>query len=202
MRFFFVFEKGKRKSCNKNCTNTRIQTIIQIVIVFIILLLVGQYLLVNSSLIYRKGFHRVRINHLNTYDLILVKGESYRLKVMGVNHKHNFSSSNFRVAEVDFKGRIYTLQPGKTFITVKVGEDKLKCRVRVIDLNKDQVVLQEGKTKRLRVKGIVAPVKWSSSDLTIAQVSSSGKIYAVGTGTCTIWAKVKGKTLSCLVEVR
>ena len=70
-----------------------------------------------------------------------------------------------------------------------------------IKLNKTKVVLIKGKTTTLKVKGTSAKVKWSSSDKSVAKVSSKGKVTAKGYGTCYVYAKVKGKKLKCKVVV-
>ena len=57
------------------------------------------------------------------------------------------------MAGVDFAGRVFAYQTGKAFIIAKVDNKKLKCRVKVIDLNKKKLNLDVGKSFRLRIKG-------------------------------------------------
>lgn len=70
-----------------------------------------------------------------------------------------------------------------------------------IKLNKKTVYLLKGKTYKLKVKGSKSKAKWISSDKTVVSVSKKGKIKAIGYGTATVTAKVKGKTLKCKVTV-
>lgn len=70
-----------------------------------------------------------------------------------------------------------------------------------IKLNKKTVYLLKGKTYKLKVKGSKSKAKWESSDKTVVSVSKKGKIKAIGYGTATVTAKVKGKTLKCKVTV-
>ena len=61
-------------------------------------------------------------------------------------------------------------------------------------LNKTKVTLQVKKTATLKVSGTKSKVKWSSSNKSIAIVSSSGKVTAKKPGEATISAKVDKKT--------
>ena len=70
-----------------------------------------------------------------------------------------------------------------------------------IKLNKKTVYLLKGKTYKLKVKGSKSKAKWISSDKTVVSVSKKGKLKAIGYGTATVTAKVKGKTLKCKVTV-
>ena len=67
-------------------------------------------------------------------------------------------------------------------------------------LNKTTMVLQKGKSKKLKVSG-GGKVKWSSSNKKIAKVSSTGKVTGVKGGNAVIKAKVGSKTLKCKVKV-
>lgn len=71
-------------------------------------------------------------------------------------------------------------------------------------LNYTKKTLYKGETFTVKLlytkdtKGIT----WSSSDTSIATVSSKGKITAKNYGSCTIYAKRNGKTYSCKVTVK
>jgi uncharacterized protein YjdB len=139
--------------------------------------------------------------HLNKQDVVLIKGEEFHLFVYGINQRVSYSTSNFRVAGVNFNGRVMAYQTGKAFIIVKVKGKVLKCRVRVIDINKEKLTLKEGKTYRLNVKGIAAFASWSSSNTKVASVSIFGKVKAKAAGDTVITAKVKGKIVKCKLHV-
>lgn len=59
-----------------------------------------------------------------------------------------------------------------------------------------------GDTMTLKVTGTKAKVKWSSSNKNVASVTKKGKVSAKQSGTATITAKVKKKTLKCKVTVK
>lgn len=139
---------------------------------------------------------------LNSYDLYLIRGEEYHLKLIALNKRVTFSSTNFRVAGVGLHGRIFAYQTGKTFILAKVGNKVLKCRVHVIDLNKRSITLRPGRSRHLYVKGSNAFVRWMSANPRVASVSMFGRVKANKKGKTVIYAKVKGKTLSCVVRVK
>lgn len=78
---------------------------------------------------------------------------------------------------------------------------QIVAQAATIKLNKKSVVLDVGKTQRLKVTGTKANVKWSSTDASVAKVSQSGVVTAVSSGNATIKAKVGKKTLSCKITV-
>lgn len=172
---------------------------------FVIILLIGvvvlQYLYENSSLFYTKSFNLPFTMHLNRNDLYLVKGEEFHLYVFAINKRVSFSSTDFRVAGVNFNGRVFAYQTGKAFIIAKVGNKELKCRVHVVDINRDKVTLKIGETYHLKMIGSHAFVNWRISDKEIASVGMFGKVTAKSRGTTTVYGKIKGKTVKCKVIV-
>lgn len=77
------------------------------------------------------------------------------------------------------------------------GEAKAK-----IKLNKKKVTLTVGKSVKLKLKGTGKKAKWSSSNESVAMVSSTGKVMAVSVGKAKITAKIKKKKYSCSVTVK
>ena len=71
-----------------------------------------------------------------------------------------------------------------------------------IKLNATKKTIDKGKTYTLKVSGTSKKVKWSSSNKSVATVSSKGKVTAKKAGTATISAKVSGKTLKCKITVK
>ena len=69
-----------------------------------------------------------------------------------------------------------------------------------VKLNRTQVQIVRGDTRRLYVKGSRAKVRWYSSNAKIATVSN-GKVTAKKKGTAVIYAKVNGKKYACKVTV-
>lgn len=70
-------------------------------------------------------------------------------------------------------------------------------------ISKENLVLEKGKSKKLKVTGISAKtkVKWSTSNKYAVKVSKKGRVKALNYGTATITAKVKKQKLTCLVNV-
>ncbi len=70
-----------------------------------------------------------------------------------------------------------------------------------VKINKTKLTLNLGKTYNLKVTGTTNTVKWSSSNKSVATVSSIGKVTAKKKGTATITATVNSKKYSCKVTV-
>lgn len=172
------------------------------IVIFIILFVVIFSLYRNSGLFYRKGITLPFRLHLNRQEVYLVKGEEFRVFVYGINKRVSFHSTNFRVAGVNFNGRVFAYQTGKAFIIAKVDGRELKCRIKVIDLNKDRLNLDVGDSYRLGIKGPVFFAKYKSSNSSVATVNVFGKIEAKKPGKTIITVNVKGKILKCAVSVR
>ena len=71
-----------------------------------------------------------------------------------------------------------------------------------IQLNKTKATIYNGKTLTLKITGTKSKVKWSSSDTSVAKVSSKGVVTARKVGKATITAKVGSKKLECAVTVK
>lgn len=132
----------------------------------------------------------------------LYVGQSLKLKVTGTKSTVKWSTSNKKVATVS-KGKVVAKKAGTAKITAKVGKKSYVCKVTVknLSLTKTNLVLNEGKTKSIKLTGAYKTVKWSTSNKAVATVSN-GKIKAVKAGTATIKAKHNGKTYSCKVTVK
>lgn len=91
-------------------------------------------------------------------------------------------------------------------ITFKIVDGVLKATTQKtgtnsnIKLNYSKINVKKGSTKQLKVLNTSKSVTWSSSNKSIATVSK-GKVKGIKAGTCTIYAKVAGKKLSCKVTV-
>ena len=69
-------------------------------------------------------------------------------------------------------------------------------------MSKSSLTLYVGKSSTLKVSGTKSKVKWSSSNKSVATVTSKGKVTAKQAGSATISAKVGKKTLKCKVTVK
>lgn len=71
-----------------------------------------------------------------------------------------------------------------------------------VSLNKRSTSVYIGKTTQLKVNNYTGKVRWTSSNTSIATVSSAGKVKGKRIGTVTINARAGKKTLKCKVTVR
>lgn len=188
---------GKCKSKSK-CNNT----VIKVVIILIILVAFFRLFIPYTSLFFRYKRPLPFTLQLSKHDIVMKKGEMTSLYIKGLNKRVKYSSSNFRVAGVSLTGKVLGYQPGTAFITAEVDDKELKCRVRVIDLNKDSLKMSIGNTHKLKVLGPATFVKWRSSDERVATVSSFGRVKAKGKGKTLVTAIWKGKKLECSIRVK
>lgn len=82
------------------------------------------------------------------------------------------------------------------------SQNIVNVEAKTIKINKKAAVLKKGKTLQLKVSGTKKKVVWKSSNKKVAVVNSKGKVTARGKGSCTITAKVQGKTLKCKITVK
>ncbi|MCC8051025.1 MAG: Ig-like domain-containing protein [Clostridiales bacterium] len=135
--------------------------------------------------------------------LTLVKGATSTLKITGTSAKVKWSSNKKSVATVSSKGKVTAKKKGTATITAKVNGKKYTCKVKVEapKISATSVTLIKGETTTLKMSGTTKKVTWSSSDKSVATVSSKGKVTAKGAGTTTITAKVGGKNFTCSLTV-
>ena len=128
-----------------------------------------------------------------------------------------WTSSNTDVATVTAEGIVTAKGAGTSVITAKTYNGKTaKCTITVkqqvtaIALSDETVSLWVGNKKTLTAMATPTTanntsVKWSSSDKSVATVSSKGVITAIGEGTCTITCTAAdgyGTKTTCEVTVK
>ena len=188
-----------------NCPSLPFCIVIKGFILILSVILIFNFILENSSIYYKTNNllkPRLYFMRLSTTDLYLVQGEVYHLKLHALNKRVTFTTTNFRVASVNFHGRIYALQPGKAFVLAKVGKRTLKCRVHVIELSRSTITIKQGKSIRLSIRGTNSFVRWKSANSRVAGVTMFGQVTGKKKGSTIIYARVKGKTLKCIVKIQ
>lgn len=184
------------------CIRNIIKTLYKAIIVGIAVILILDLIIENSSAYFRKFYYPLFSVHLNKQDVVLAKGEEFKLRVIGINERVKYRSTDFRVAGVNFNGRIFAYQPGDCFIIAKVGKKELKCRVTVLTINKEKLILKVGESYRLKIKGGGGFPKYKSSNSKVVSVSRFGKVRAKEKGRAVITIKTKGKIFKCTVIVK
>lgn len=123
-----------------------------------------------------------------------------------------WSSSDAGIVSVSADGIISANNSGKAIITVKSGNIAKSCVVTVaieaktVALSKSSLTLKKGERETLTVSytpdDVTDPtVTWSSSNASVAAVSSDGTVSAVGAGTATVTAKIDNAESVCTVTV-
>jgi hypothetical protein len=141
---------------------------------------------------------------LNKTMVTLFAGESFILSVNGTTQKVNWKSSDKAIVTVTSKGKITGNKKGTAIITASVGSKKLKCSVTVKTpaISSDTLELELASSSRLSILGTSDPIKWISSDSTIAVVNEKGLVMARAIGTAQITGEYKGKSYRCKVTVK
>lgn len=159
---------------------------------------------------------------LNRTSLSLSKGGAFTLTATikpstATNKTLTWTSSNPSVAKVDKNGKVTAIKNGTAKITCKSANGKTAtCTVTVrkiavtdIQLDKRSVLVDKGVS--FTIVATITPgnatnktVKWTTSDSSVAKVSSSGKVTAVATGVCQITATTAdgGHTAVCMITVK
>ncbi|MDR1201182.1 MAG: DUF5074 domain-containing protein [Tannerellaceae bacterium] len=157
-----------------------------------------------------------------TAEKVTIKpGDEYRLALTAAAHYPSvrWSSSHPEVATVTSGGLVKGLSHGIANIIVRdLNSTKADtCMVTVIApststkdsiaLNTTQLIMNVKETASLSVVllsgGLTGKtVKWSTSDASVADVTSSGKVMAVGMGAAIITASIDDVKATCTVMVR
>lgn len=82
-----------------------------------------------------------------------------------------------------------------------IGSSGTAATTGAVKLNKTKVSIVAGETFKLKLN-TSKKCKWSTSNKSIATVSSNGTVKAKKVGTCTITCKVGSKKLKCKVTVK
>lgn len=131
-----------------------------------------------------------------------------------------YTSSDTKVAAVNGMGRISALAVGKTIITVRAGQVSQSFELQVVEPENEVILvtdieigsyepeLEVGNT--MTVSGTIVPsdaseseIKYTSSDTSVATVSSTGEVKGISAGnvSITLTAGSVSKTLELTVKV-
>lgn len=77
----------------------------------------------------------------------------------------------------------------------------MTCSASAASINKKKVTLYTGQTVQLKVSGTTKKIKWTSSNKSVATVTSKGKVSAKKKGQATIIAKIGSKKYTCKITV-
>ena len=125
-----------------------------------------------------------------------------------------WTTDKANIATVDKAGKVTAVAEGTAVITAKAGSQSATCTVTVnayvpvttVTLNKTETTLDKGDKETLTatVKPDGASYKtvtWSSDDVSVASVSSSGEVTAQNGGVTYIRAKADNKEGVCKITV-
>ncbi len=137
----------------------------------------------------------------------LVVGESQKLSSFVSPKKHTDSvrwyTDDSRIVSINKKtGTIKARRTGIAVVTLATGSGKsATATITVVGLNRTSLSMEQYDTYQLRVvngKG----VNWISSNQSIVNVSTTGKLSARKVGTSYVSALVNGRKIRCKVKVR
>lgn len=138
---------------------------------------------------------------LNKTSVILEAKKTCSLELLNASGTVTWASSDKTVATVTSAGKITAKAAGTCRIAAKYNNKKYYCTVTVVSLSKKSAALEVGETCKLTLEGISEKVQWRTTDLSVASISSTGKITAKKAGTCKVYAKYNDKRYYCTVTV-
>ncbi len=171
-----------------------------IIIVIIAILLINT-IYKKSRFYYYDPIFQPFSNRLNANKLLLVVGDTYKLRPQALNKRVSYKSSNFRIVDVMPSGKVYAKTVGTAIITATGKSFKAQCKVTVISISAMKISLIVGERIHLYINGSNKSVTWESSSK-IVSVDKEGIVTAVLPGRAKITATISGKQLECNVYVK
>ena len=145
---------------------------------------------------------------LNPASIQMKVGDMQTIELVGNAADVSWSSSNDSVATV-YYGVVTAKAIGATTIVARSGKKEVNCHVFVsgsdgatLRITPGMVSLKKGETFQFQYgNSYELPMTWTSSDETIAKVSSDGVVTALKSGNATITLATNIETVTALVAV-
>ncbi|MHB8131814.1 MAG: Ig-like domain-containing protein [Mobilitalea sp.] len=148
---------------------------------------------------------KITVIRISKKALTMLPGKTSTLAITGTNSEVAWDSSNKKIANVSGSGKITANAPGTTTITASVDGKEITCKITVVGINHKAIVLElggwSGYVKTLKINDTTSIITWSSSNKSIATVSSNGKVTAKRAGSATITASFDGIKFTSTVKV-
>lgn len=99
--------------------------------------------------------------------------------------------------------KVHANKKCSTTLTVGIAGKNFPISVtlKTVKISANSLLLEKGKTKKLKIKGCSKKIVWSSSNKKIATVNKKGVVKGKKIGNVVITAKIDGKPIGCAVSV-
>lgn len=99
--------------------------------------------------------------------------------------------------------KVHGTKKCSTTLTVGIAGKNFQIGVTLntVKISANSLLLEKGKTKKLKITGCSKNITWSSSNKKIATVSKKGVVKGKKIGNAVITAKINGKPIGCAVSV-
>ena len=144
---------------------------------------------------------------VNAKNISLENGQTFQLQASASGSiVPTFSCNKTSVAVVDSNGLVTACKPGEAVITIKAGQTRVNCRIKVKKpvVKLSHLYINLFRCQQVQLSAQVSSGKtpvWKSNRTRVATVNENGLVVAQKHGTALISAKVDGVTKICEVEV-
>ena len=151
----------------------------------------------------RSGEWLVTVCRINTKEVVLAAGDTFRLEVQGAEDRQvRWESADNRVVRVDEEGMVTAIKGGSVLVFCRIDDYELKCRVNIPSLAQDVLVLSRQGYGQIKVfNSGDKKITYISEDETIAKVSEDGVVTGVSEGSTRIFCQLGEGELSLIQQV-
>lgn len=161
--------------------------------------------------------YKVNVITVSRTSGVRTKNGSYTLSLKGITGEHTVKWSVSDSSKLSLSSasktsvKVTGKAAGTAYVYATINGSKRACtkiKVEELAISKGEVGLTKGNTYTLKVlnkaSGVATTrtVTWSSSNASVASVSSAGKVTAVSAGTAKIYASIGGVKFVCDVTVK